>query len=174
MIIGLGHKKQVGKDTCYKIVKENFPNYNIVRVAFADELKRVVWEALYKNLGFPLEMFDDPKMKPLLRPTLKSHGTFMRDYVDQGFWADRVLNRLTDPDIIYIITDLRYYLSEADKIKNLGGMTIKIIRSEVDDNDTDPSETALDNYTFDYILDNNGNLEDYKQNIIKLFSKILV
>jgi len=28
------------------------------------------------------------------------------------------------------------------------------------DNGTHPSETALDNYSFDYIIDNNGTMED--------------
>lgn len=68
----------------------------------------------------------------------------------------------------WIITDTRFP-NEADAVKSKGGINIRLIRAnhkgikddfENSNINLHPSETALDNYQFDYIIDNNGTIED--------------
>ena len=85
----------------------------------------------------------------------------------------------------WIITDLRFK-NEKKRIEELGGMTIRVNRitgNVLIDNDTHtitdwqhPSETELDDEEFDYVITNDGTIEDLiekvreiliKENIIK-------
>lgn len=60
----------------------------------------------------------------------------------------------------WIITDTRFP-NEADAVKSRGGINIRLQRnSDLDNNDIHVSETALDFYKFDYVVDNNGTIED--------------
>lgn len=65
----------------------------------------------------------------------------------------------------WIITDTRFP-NEAQAIKDRGGIVIRVIRPEVCKDDESsmvpkhPSETALDDWSFDYIIDNCGSLDD--------------
>ena len=68
----------------------------------------------------------------------------------------------------WIITDTRFP-NEADAVKSRGGINIRLNRPnpkgiindfENSDINLHPSETALDNYTFDYVIDNTGTIED--------------
>ena len=56
------------------------------------------------------------------------------------------------------------------QIKKRGGLLIRVDRN-TDTSSEHPSETALDNYKFDYVIDNNlhiGNLELQVQDILIL------
>lgn len=68
----------------------------------------------------------------------------------------------------WIITDTRFP-NEADAVKSRDGINIRLNRPnpkgiindfENSDINLHPSETALDNYTFDYVIENNGTIED--------------
>ncbi len=72
----------------------------------------------------------------------------------------------------WIITDVRFP-NEADIIKQRGGVIIRVNRLGVENYSTHPSETALDNYNFDYIINsNNGNLDDLKQKVKIIYDKL--
>ena len=83
----------------------------------------------------------------------------------------------------WIITDLRFP-NEAKAIKDRGGIVIRVNRplgphnlKHNDDGTTDfngslhPSETALDDWTFDYVIDNNGTIEELISNVKNLLEK---
>jgi len=170
MIIGLGYKKQVGKDTFVQAVQKYFPEIASQRIAFADPLKFMLWQPLFEKYGFSIDIFNNPATKPILRPMAKSYGNFMRDYVDQNFWRDKAIEKI-DPNVLNMFSDMRYP-NEFEKIKELGGITFKINRLSADDNDSDYSETALDGYEFDYEIDNNGTIEEYEKKIVDLIHKL--
>lgn len=77
----------------------------------------------------------------------------------------------------WIITDVRFP-NEAKAIKDRNGIIIRINRNLLEDSGLEsidlkmqhPSETALDNYNFDYIIDNNGTIEE----LIKKVKEILI
>ena len=82
----------------------------------------------------------------------------------------------------WIITDVRFP-NEAKAIKDRGGIVIRVERkpfnraggmegnkqfSKQIEEDTHPSETALDGYEFDAVIDNNGSIEDLIEKVKQL------
>ena len=72
----------------------------------------------------------------------------------------------------WIITDVRFP-NEAQAIKDRGGIVIRVNR--YDENgmpyktlNNHPSETALDNYKFDEVIENNGSIEELIEKVKKL------
>lgn len=70
----------------------------------------------------------------------------------------------------WIITDMRFP-NEMDTVKAKGGITIRVnrpysttggngISATFSQTQFHPSETALDNHKFDYVIDNNGSISD--------------
>lgn len=62
----------------------------------------------------------------------------------------------------WIITDMRFP-NEMDAVKAKGGITIRVNRdngTRAIDLNPHPSETALDNHKFDYVIDNDGSISD--------------
>jgi len=74
----------------------------------------------------------------------------------------------------WIITDLRFK-NELKAVKDRGGITIRVERPNERETDASeralhPSETALDNFKFDYVVYNTGTIED----LIKKIKDILI
>lgn len=83
----------------------------------------------------------------------------------------------------WIITDVRFP-NEADAIKERGGIIIRVNRKH-GYNTPDgkwkempinyhASETALDNYNFDYILENNKTVKELEEEVKKVYNKIKI
>ena len=70
-------------------------------------------------------------------------------------------------DSNWIITDVRF-TNEAQTIKDRGGIMIRINRPLYRLDDQHPSETALDNYNFDYVIENEGSIDELVQKIKQL------
>ena len=70
-------------------------------------------------------------------------------------------------DSNWIITDVRFP-NEAQAIKDKGGIMIRINRPLYRLDDQHPSETALDNYNFDYVIENEGSIDELVQKIKQL------
>lgn len=66
----------------------------------------------------------------------------------------------------WLIPDTRF-LNEAKAIRDRGGIVLRVNRDIASNTNTHPSETALDNYQFDYIINNNGTLEELIEEIYK-------
>lgn len=71
----------------------------------------------------------------------------------------------------WIITDVRFP-NEVKAIKSRGGIIIRVNR-ETNVIDMHASETSLDDYEeFDYIVDNNGSLEDLRKKVVKIYDEL--
>lgn len=180
MIIGLGYKKQVGKDiVCAKLIK-SFPQIKIVRIAFGDVVKFELWSRLIKPCGAPITVFDDPIWKPTLRTLMQSYGDFMRQYIDPQYFIKQTFSKMVDPSAIYIFTDLRFF-NELNALLDQGAILWHIDRdwektsASPEDKDTHISETELDMHLdkFHYRLENNGTKAELEQKAIELFQKIM-
>lgn len=76
---------------------------------------------------------------------------------------------------IYAISDVRF-LNETKAIKAVGGKLVKIVRSDAPEisNMSHQSEQELKDYEgYDYLILNNGTLEEYHNNCKKVIEKIL-
>jgi len=142
MLIGLSGKKRVGKDTVghWLEVKHEF-----TRISFAallkKQAKRVGWSGHKDEKG---------------RRLLQELGMVVRNY-DEDFWVDATfreltkINRKTGQDR-FVITDVRFK-NEARRIKEAGGVMIRITRPDEITNDPHASETDLDDYEFDHVIE---------------------
>jgi hypothetical protein len=89
------------------------------------------------------------------RSLLQIVGTdAMRDQLHENVWVNALFADYNE-NSRWIITDVRFP-NEAEAIKKHGGIVIRINR-DVDTNNH-LSETALDDYEFDYVIDNNSDM----------------
>lgn len=64
----------------------------------------------------------------------------------------------------WIITDTRF-TNEAEAIKQKGGIIIRVNRPGVEAVNAHPSETGLDNWKFDHVIENDGTLEQLAEKV---------
>ena len=83
-----------------------------------------------------------------------------RRSIDPNFWVTKVLEQM-EADDVYVIPDLRYRSEVSCLKKALGDalVTIRIDRWETVDS-RDPSEHDLDDYAFDYRIDNRNSSKE--------------
>lgn len=161
LIIGIGYKKNSGKDTLAECIVKEIQDAFILH--FADLLKEEVAEACDVTIE------EINANKDIFRPILQWWGTeFRRKYQDNdNYWIGATEDFLrgpfcSDPKVI-IIPDTRFH-NEADWIKSKGGKLIKIVRSGFMSSDNHSSETALEFYDkWDMVVTNNGTKEELLQ-----------
>ena len=135
-VIGMCGFARAGKDTA----AQGLMNAGWKRVAFADELKADVEQAVSRSLAsgqgphgtkFSLS---NPEVKELLRPLLVEYGRGLRA-LDGGHWIARAADtmaRVCGGNTLglycgIVVTDVRYP-NEADWIRSLGGAVIRVVR----------------------------------------------
>lgn len=83
----------------------------------------------------------------------------LRFKLHQAVWTNALFSEFT-PECNWVISDMRYP-NEAECIKDRGGIVVRIVRpSNPYPESTHISETALDDYKFDYEIKNEGTIED--------------
>ncbi len=161
-IICFSGKQYSGKDTAAKLILDAFPQF--IRIGIADAIKLEYGKR--NNLTF-LEIENN---KGKYRTGLIELGNEGRN-IHPDFW----LNKIIEQDKNVIVPDVRL-LHEAEVFKNAGAILIRVEASYETrnkrgtiTNTNDLTETELDSYSgFDYILNNNGNYEELKENILPL------
>jgi hypothetical protein len=104
-----------------------------------------------------------------IRGLLQRLGTEAgRQILWDSIWIDAALHDL-DPEKNYVVTDVRFP-NEAGAVRERGGVVWRISRVGVGPANNHASETSLDNYSFDKVLENNGSLEDYRQEVISTYN----
>jgi len=100
-------------------------------------------------------------------------NALMSDYViNKEYWNDIANGRdIGDGYPSWIITDCRFP-NEFKAIKDKGGIVIRINRDGIKPINAHPSEIALDDFNFDYVIENNGSLEDLKESVNFILNKI--
>lgn len=185
-LIGISGKIGSGKDTAAEIIQhltnpmklDMFP-YEVKK--FAGKLKTIASILT----GIPVEKFEDqefkkqylgedwnyqidkfnPIQKMTVRELLQKLGTdALRDGLHNNVWVNALLAEYNE-NSNWLVTDTRFP-NEAKAIKDLGGVVLRIERSTCQLG-THPSETALDDYTFDYVIHNNGSKEDLEKELVK-------
>jgi len=132
---------------------ENILTYRkLLQVIGTDALRNVVHENIWVNA-----LMSD--YKPL-DDTLRSSMGNVIDYS-------------ACPYPNWIITDLRFP-NEAKAVEKRGGITIRVNRdngTRAIDLNPHPSETSLDSHKFDYIIENDGSLEDLVNKVRGILQK---
>lgn len=144
-LIGLGHYSRVGKDSFANFLKQAFraldrDNKLVVgKLSFAYKLKQITHE-LYGWAGLrEPEFYETPDGAELRRVALPIIGLSpvdiwikfgtdaVRNQVYDRTWVDYLLKSACPEYDVAIITDVRFP-NEADAIKQMGGMLIKVVR----------------------------------------------
>jgi len=184
MIISITGKIGSGKDTIADIIIQHTPYHDWKIKKFAGKLKDIA-EILS---GVPKINFEDQEFKKqdmgpewgmTYRDLLQKLGTeAMRNGLHENVWvnalfADYHFNIEKDEQMPnWLITDCRFP-NELEAVKTHKGITIKVIRDSGNTiGTTHASETALDDYTeWDYVVDNNGSIEDLKTQVFSILEK---
>lgn len=192
MIIGLSGYAKSGKDTVAEIIQDIQPEKWEVK-KFSGKLKEIASILT----GFPVHQFEDQDFKSSIlgEEWWKNYGDFyhqttVRDFL-QVLGTDAIRNGLHSNAWVnalmadyrpkklseynpsrWIVTDVRFP-NEAEAIKDRGGVIIRIDRPGVEPVNAHPSETALDNWDFDYKIANASDLVALKQTVEVLLNKIL-
>lgn len=169
MIIGLSGYAQVGKDT---VAQYLIDNYGYKRVAFADPLRKSLYnlnptitdlpEVPEVHLAYAVDSIGWELVKQSssqVRGLLQRMGTEVgRNLFGEDFWVNQAMQGISKFDKV-VFTDVRFP-NEYRSIKLREGMMLRITKPGINAVNGHISETALDNYNFDGILDNSGSKEE--------------
>lgn len=175
-LIGLSGYARSGKDEAAKVLVDK---YEFTRVAFADKLREVLYALNpvitikpYHNWGvdppngytrvFLKEVIDvygwdsykETEFGDEIRRLLQRLGTEAgKELLGDSIWVDAALTG-HPADAKIVVTDVRFP-NEAERIKSLGGIVVRVNRPGVKAANAHSSEVALDDWAFDYTLENN-------------------
>lgn len=90
-----------------------------------------------------------------------------RMVIHPNIWVNAAMAGYNE-DCLWYFTDMRFP-NELNAVVSRGGVTIRLERGDGNTGDH-PSEVSLDNYLdkFDYVIDNNGEIEDLYDQIVKI------
>jgi hypothetical protein len=154
MKIAFGYKMGTGKDVCVKYL---INKYGGMQIRFAD--------AIYDILNYAQKRCGIEQKKD--RKFLQLVGTEWGRSIDNDIWIKVALKNQQKDCNIYC-SDLRFK-NEFDALKNDGFIMVKLIRNKINQNRKGNgscnhiSENELDeyeDYKWDYVILNNGNLEE--------------
>lgn len=184
VLIGLMGRKGAGKDTAAEVLLEQ----DFRRVAFADPLKEALLEVdplIPANLrgAPPLRLSDlvrcygwdtSKNAYPEVRRLLQTYGVAIRDVVDSEAWVRIAEQKIADAHadgVSVVVTDVRFP-NEAHLIRRLTGDLVRIDRPTVAADDEHVSETALDAYSPDYTVRNDGTVSDLRYAMLGVAAEV--
>ena len=172
MIIGLSGYARSGKNTVADILGEQYR-----QVSFAEPMREIL---LIQNpiIGLDTGMevtvveavgrlgWDGAKSTyPEVRRHLQVLGTEVgREMFGQDFWVHMAIKGIKPTDNV-VFTDVRF-MNEVIAIKNMGGEVWRINREGVEAVNAHVSETSLDKWLFNRVINNNGTLNDLRVQIL--------
>lgn len=170
MIIGLSGLAGSGKTTATQLLQNHYP---LVRHPMAGPLK-----AMVAALGVPREVLDGPasvKEQPLerfggktARYALQTLGTeWGRNCMGEDFWVNQWAATL--PPQGCICDDVRF-INEYDKVKELGGIVIRISREGAGVKDSSGAGHASENLSqvkYDFIINNNSTIGELEAALLR-------
>ena len=110
------------------------------------------------------------------RQLMQWWGTDYRRKQNDWYWVQRTLARCSDPGQLYVITDVRHTIEVRALLGR--GPLIRVVRPDAPRGSgaAHPSETELDgvgDYTWSHILVNDGTLEQFLDQALKLCHEVL-
>lgn len=181
-ILGLAGYARSGKDTAGNALAE----IGWKRIAFADVLREFAYTlnpaimsdyGFYTNLQWIIDEYGWNGYKRTqwgegVRDLLQRLGTECgRELISQNIWVDATFSRM-DPAFNYVITDMRFP-NEASAILARGGSLLRIVRPGVGPANGHKSETALDDWELDAIV-NGGTQFEFEAQVRKYVAKYIL
>jgi hypothetical protein len=189
--IAICGKAKSGKDTVAKIIGKELSKHDIIScnyVAFADPVKaiaRIMFPTMpeeyltgpseYRSSVIP-NAFKDQKQLTV-RQLLIDIGTGLGRNYKPDIWLDVFdfnLNENKTHNAV-ILTDCRF-LNEFRHIKNKGFKTLKITRDDcaIINHSSETEQDNIPNSEFDFIVNNNGTLDDLNDQVRKFINNLII
>lgn len=157
MIIAFTGKKRSGKTTSADYILDLLPNAVRInfKAAIIKEMYRDYPETL-KELSLQYKMSIDELFEqkpPAMRALMKDVGKSRRDKYEYH-WVDQWLpeaKKALEEGFIVIVDDCRH-LNEAEAVREVGGIVIRIIRRGQKNDDTHATEKEMDEIEPDYTI----------------------
>lgn len=192
--IAITGKANTGKNTVSEILieeihkkmrdEDSYRTYGYDIIAFADPIKemaRTMFPSLPKKWFFGPSKFRAEIIpgafkngEPLtVRQLLIDLGTGIGRQYKDNVWIDAFDHRLHKNEKhklgVVIVSDVRF-VNEFTHVKNKGFYNIKLVRAAcMKSNDTsETSQDGINDDEFDYVLNNNGTLEELRDEIKKI------
>jgi hypothetical protein len=106
-----------------------------------------------------------------VRDLLQRMGTEVgRNILGQNIWVEAAMKNV-DPNLDYVVTDMRFP-NEYEAVKQAGGICVNVLRPGVGPVNAHPSETAIDEFEYDYTIQNDGTLEDLEGYALNLYVEV--
>ena len=169
-IIGIIGPKESGKTSVAKEIGNLMPESQ--RIRFAWPIKAMTFSLLsISGIGVETawqyvdgkrkeETLPDPFGESTARELMQTLGTeWGREHVGQKIWLEIAMQRAQEIDGLVVVDDVRF-TNEANRIRSEGGIILRVQREGYEWNGEHASEASLSGYEPDYILDNNGALEN--------------
>ncbi len=162
-LIGISGKKRSGKNTIAEYLQRV---YGYKEAAFAAPLKesaRIIFGLTPAHTDGELKEVLLPAWGLTSRQIMQLLGTeAMRAAFGADVWIKSLFARIDNDAKAVAVSDVRFP-NEAWAISTAGGVVVRVNRAGLVSDDH-PSETALDDYAFDYVVQNDGSIgELYNQ-----------
>jgi len=95
----------------------------------------------------------------------------IRDALHENAWVNALFADFVKDESHWVISDCRFP-NEAQAIKDRGGIVIRVERPGLDSKDTHPTETALDDWEFDHVIVNDGDLAELEEKVMTLLNEL--
>ena len=172
-VILIGGKARSGKDTLADFLTENLEKQGkkVCKIQVGQYIKYYAM----KYFGWNGEVETKP------RDLLIELGTeIIRKKIDPDFHIDRLIQDIKVLSYFYdtfVVSDIRFPVEIEKPKKEFDNVTtIKMIRNSDELNDAQKShvtETGLDSFnSFDYVIENEGSLEELKEKAMKIVKEI--
>lgn len=171
-VICISGKAQHGKDTTAAMMKRMIEDdgYSVLIVHYGD-LVKYICEKFFNW---------DGKKDEAGRQLLQFVGTDVVRKVDPDFWVNFVVSVLKMfPMWDYVLIPDCRFPNEIDDVASEGFPELCVRVNRIDfkspltpEQQMHPSETALDNASFDYVLVNDGTLEDLEEKVQDVWQSI--
>lgn len=191
MLLLIHGAKRSGKDTFAGILKELVPESKVH--SFADPLKEII----SKTFSISLEVLDKLKntedlkivfesptekytTKLNMRNILQNFGTEgMKPIFGDAVWADLLKSKYdayNNNDILVSVPDFRVpeEFGSLSKSSTSDIVTVKIERPGLESNDYHITENGLKDFKFDYIVLNDGTLDDLRAEAVAFLDYLQV
>jgi len=178
-IIAVSGYAQSGKDTTADVLVNH---HGFTRIAFADSLRDclmalnpIVDDGLrYKDIISDIGYESGKAQFPEMRRLLQAMGTEVgRELLGDDVWVEAAFRRMeTSSADRWVITDCRFP-NEANAVWRRDGQVWRVERPGVEQVNAHVSETALDDFTFDATLVNDGSIQDLTETVGSLVEMLI-
>lgn len=187
---GLGITEDISTEILYKILRIDFQENRLryLNIAFADKLKEIVSVIYPINKAYLYKYekntlfydFSAHSIKTLASATSVSLRKLLQDTADkikksfgENYFVENLLHDIKNVENV-IVTDCRY-INEYETLKKEGFYFVKVDRDteEIDPHSSENSVINLPNDSFDFIINNNSDLNTLARNCYDLYCELV-